>query len=204
MNSYANYTLSEEIATNSKYKGNFGPLRAPTNIRVTSRMDHNPELCKDWFDAGYCVFGNSCIYIHDRYDYKTGWEMDRDFEKQERERWRRINDPTYQERPEYEEKLEKFKVDEQCKMCNANYTNPKTLSCGHIFCEQCANKLHDGKGKCLVCKKVLTGVMNNAEGELEKKRQLYEQMKRNFESEAEKKKLEKKRWKNEDSQSVFQ
>ena len=45
--------------------------------------------------------------------------------------------------------------------------------------------------------------MNNAEGELEKKRALYEQMKSNFESEAGNKKLERKRWKDEDSQSVF-
>ena len=42
-------------------------------------MDHNPELCKDWFVSGYCVFGNSCIYIHDRYDYKSGFELEKDF-----------------------------------------------------------------------------------------------------------------------------
>ncbi len=25
---------------------------------------------------GYCGFGDSCIYIHDRGDYKTGWELE--------------------------------------------------------------------------------------------------------------------------------
>ena len=81
---------------NSKHKSNFGPIRAPTNIRISCRFDYNPELCKDWHDCGYCVFGNSCLYSHDRTNYKTGWELEKDYEQQERERWKRINNPDYQ------------------------------------------------------------------------------------------------------------
>lgn len=48
------------------------------------------------------MFGNSCIYSHDRSNYKTGWEMEKDFERSERERWRRINNPDLaDEEPDY-------------------------------------------------------------------------------------------------------
>lgn len=97
LNGYANYNANEEVAKNSKHRSNFGPIRAPTNIRISCRFDYNPELCKDWHDSGYCVFGNSCLYSHDRTNYKTGWELEKDFEQQERERWKRINNPDYKE-----------------------------------------------------------------------------------------------------------
>lgn len=61
-------------------------MKALTNLRSTIRIDHNPALCKDYHDTGYCVFGNSCIYIHDRGDYKTGWQLEEDWEKEQKEK----------------------------------------------------------------------------------------------------------------------
>ena len=29
------------------------------------------------------MFGNSCIYLHDRGDYKTGWELEEDYRKEQ-------------------------------------------------------------------------------------------------------------------------
>jgi RING finger protein 113A len=54
--------------------------KAPTTVRNTCRFDYHKGLCKDWHDAGYCIFGDSCIYMHDRGDYKTGWELEKDWE----------------------------------------------------------------------------------------------------------------------------
>lgn len=42
-------------------------------LKILFRFDYDPSLCKDWHDSGYCVFGNSCLYLHDRSNYKTGW-----------------------------------------------------------------------------------------------------------------------------------
>jgi len=53
-----------------------GPIRASSNIRATCRFDFHPSLCKDYHDTGYCVFGDSCLYLHDRGDYKSGWEQE--------------------------------------------------------------------------------------------------------------------------------
>ena len=60
-----------------------GPAKKPINVRNTVRFDYNPYLCKDWHDNGYCAFGNSCLYAHDRGDYKNGWEMENDWNKKQ-------------------------------------------------------------------------------------------------------------------------
>ena len=62
-----------------------GPLRAPKNLRNTCRFDYQPDVCKDYKDTGYCGFGDTCIFLHDRGDYKQGWQIEREWqEKQKR------------------------------------------------------------------------------------------------------------------------
>ena len=58
-----------------------GPLRATTFVRTTARFDYQPDICKDYKDTGYCGFGDTCIYLHDRGDTKSGWEMEREYEE---------------------------------------------------------------------------------------------------------------------------
>ena len=63
-----------------------GPIVAPSNVKNSCRFDYNPSLCKDWHDTGYCTFGDSCIYIHDRGDYKSGWELEKEWDDEQRKR----------------------------------------------------------------------------------------------------------------------
>ncbi len=49
-----------------------GPMRAPSNLRATVRWDYQPDICKDYKETGYCGFGDSCKFMHDRSDYKHG------------------------------------------------------------------------------------------------------------------------------------
>lgn len=58
-----------------------GPMRAPLHLRATIRWDYQPDICKDWKETGYCGFGDSCKFLHDRSDYKSGWQLDREFEE---------------------------------------------------------------------------------------------------------------------------
>lgn len=55
-----------------------GPMRAPTNLRSTVRWDYQPDLCKDYKETGFCGFGDSCKFLHDRTDYKHGWQIERE------------------------------------------------------------------------------------------------------------------------------
>lgn len=35
-------------------------------------------------ETGYCGYGDNCLYIHDRGDYKSGWELERDWEEKKK------------------------------------------------------------------------------------------------------------------------
>eukprot|EP00842_Homolaphlyctis_polyrhiza_P006175 jgi/Hompol1/6559/HPOL_000749-RA len=63
-----------------------GPLRAATNVRISSRFDYQPDICKDYKETGYCGYGDSCKFMHDRSDYKAGWQIDKDWDAQQREK----------------------------------------------------------------------------------------------------------------------
>lgn len=54
-----------------------GPIRAPTFLRATSRFDYQPDICKDYKETGFCGYGDNCKFLHDRGDYKSGWEMEK-------------------------------------------------------------------------------------------------------------------------------
>lgn len=81
MNAYANHKLTNnEINTaEESYKKKMGPSRLNSTIKNSCRFDYVLNLCKDWHDSGYCPFGNSCLYLHDRSNLKTGWELEKDF-----------------------------------------------------------------------------------------------------------------------------
>jgi RING finger protein 113A len=58
-----------------------GPLRSNQYARVTTFIDYKPDLCKDYNETGYCGFGDTCKFLHDRGDYKRGWELDKEWEE---------------------------------------------------------------------------------------------------------------------------
>lgn len=61
-----------------------GPMRGSTNIRATSRFDYQPDICKDYKETGYCGFGDTCKFLHDRSDYKSGWQLEKEWEESQR------------------------------------------------------------------------------------------------------------------------
>lgn len=80
MNDYIDYRQGfrrEHTIGNEKGTGLHGPLRASTNVRMTVRFDYQPDICKDYKETGFCGYGDACKFIHDRSDYKSGWELDK-------------------------------------------------------------------------------------------------------------------------------
>lgn len=55
-----------------------GPIRAPAHLRATVRWDYQPDICKDYKETGFCGFGDSCKFLHDRSDYKHGWQLEQE------------------------------------------------------------------------------------------------------------------------------
>ncbi|KAH3699297.1 hypothetical protein DPMN_074253 [Dreissena polymorpha] len=71
-------TAQGNAASNSVRKG---PLRAPAHLRATVRWDYQPDICKDYKETGMCGFGDSCKFVHDRSDYKHGWQLEREMDQ---------------------------------------------------------------------------------------------------------------------------
>ncbi|CAM9424612.1 unnamed protein product, partial [Laminaria digitata] len=84
---YKNHIKKDEAQIGgNKHTGTQGPIRAPTFLRATCRFDYQPDICKDYKETGFCGFGDSCKFLHDRADYKSGWAMEQEFEAKEKKR----------------------------------------------------------------------------------------------------------------------
>ena len=166
----------EPTKRDAKFRGKpkwVGPRKAPSNIRMTTVVDYNPSLCKDYNETGFCGYGNSCKYLHDRGDYKAGWQLEKEWEaKQERERRLLQGDDVSDE--------ENFEIssDEDlpfaCHICRTDFTNPVVTLCGHYFCESCAIKRYAKSKRCAICKEDTQGNFKTAHkllDRLEKKRE---------------------------------
>ena len=80
MNAYTDYTKGfrrEHTIASEKGTGMHGPLRANVHIRSSVRFDYQPDVCKDYKETGFCGYGDACKFVHDRSDYKSGWEIER-------------------------------------------------------------------------------------------------------------------------------
>jgi RING finger protein 113A len=62
-----------------------GPLKGTSNVRLNCRFDYQPDVCKDYKETGYCGYGDSCKFMHDRGDYKTGWQLEKEYDEKQRE-----------------------------------------------------------------------------------------------------------------------
>lgn len=126
-----------------------GPYRAAANIRVTTRWDYQPDLCKDYKDTGFCGFGDSCKFVHDRTDYKAGWELERDYEAGLLSK--------AHENFEVESKPEED-TPTTCGICDNPLQSPVHTKCGHYFCGTCALKNHRVNPRCAVCSAETQGI----------------------------------------------
>ncbi|KAI3389355.1 hypothetical protein SNEBB_010711 [Seison nebaliae] len=138
-----------------------GPIRAPTNVRATVRWDYEPDLCKDFKETGVCGYGSSCKFMHDRTDYKFGWQLEREY-----------NEKIYGKEDADADRYLIQSSDEQnddeflpfrCFICRESFTDPIMTKCGHYFCEKCALTHHREKSRgCFVCGQNTEGIFNPA------------------------------------------
>ncbi|KAJ1457352.1 hypothetical protein M885DRAFT_563037 [Pelagophyceae sp. CCMP2097] len=102
--SYKSYVkINDAQVGANKFTGTKGPIRAPQFARATCRFDYQPDVCKDYKDTGYCGYGDGCKFMHDRGQYKTGWQLEQEFKftkerQKEREMAGKMGDDSDEER----------------------------------------------------------------------------------------------------------
>jgi RING finger protein 113A len=131
-----------------------GPIRAAQHVRVTTRFDYQPDVCKDYKQTGFCGYGDSCIYLHDRGDTLTGWQLEQVWEQEQ-----------VQKRKQQEADMDQFLKEQEkragtnnngvagtaptsreddddglpfaCYLCRSHFKEPVVTNCGHYFCQDC-------------------------------------------------------------------
>mmetsp|Transcript_4828 Transcript_4828/g.6667 ORF Transcript_4828/g.6667 Transcript_4828/m.6667 type:complete len:348 (+) Transcript_4828:47-1090(+) len=153
-----------------------GPIRAPSFLRATSRFDYQPDICKDYKETGFCGYGDNCKFLHDRGDYKSGWQMEKEWDEkqnQKKARLMKLKNPTDEGDQEAAadegDEDTKYEIPDEgdlpfaCFICRGDFSEPVVTLCGHYFCSGCAVKrFKGGSTRCAACDKQTFGVFNKA------------------------------------------
>lgn len=158
-----------------------GPIRAAAHVRVTTRFDYEPSICKDYKETGFCGFGDTCIYLHDRSDTLTGWQLEQQYEEQQKKK-----------KEEQEKEMNAFATGSKeedggaqssilpndgipfaCHLCRSYFKDPCVTNCMHYFCEKCImDHVRNNSGACPICQKDTYSVFNQPTKLLAKKRKV--------------------------------
>ncbi|KAK7043230.1 RNA-splicing factor [Paramarasmius palmivorus] len=174
----------EEIPDDGKYRGQkayashikknkevpkamrVGPQRSNNStIRTVTIVDYQPDVCKDYKETGYCGFGDTCKFLHDRGTYLAGWQLDKLAENSKKQ----VGDDDSSDDSDSDDEDVPF----ACLICRNHYTDPIVTRCGHYFCSACAIKRFAKTPKCAACGAPTGGMFNRADkviAKIEKKR----------------------------------
>lgn len=168
-NNYRNFTEKAETFDKAVLSGK-GPQRASMHYRAICRFDYQPDICKDYKETGYCGYGDACVFLHDRGDYKSGWQLEKEWEaaekEREKERQRRLargDGDADGTDAEGTAEVEDDGLPFACLLCRKPWTvesNPVVTKCGHHFCETCA--LTKVGKRCATCNEPTHGTFNAA------------------------------------------
>jgi hypothetical protein len=125
-----------------------GPVRAAANLRVTCRFDYRPDRCKDYAETGFCGFGDSCIFLHDRSEYKSSWQLDQEWDAAQK-----AKDLAHSNQDALVKDQNVSAVPKECSVCRNDLKQPVRTRCSHYFCEACVLK----RKKCPQCNALLLG-----------------------------------------------
>jgi len=135
-------------------------------VKTTKVRSSHPDksLFNVLLETGYCGFGDTCKFLHDRGTYLAGWQLDKLAENP---------NPTAQDASDDSDSDDE-NVPFACLICRKHYTDPVVTRCGHYFCSACAIKRFAKTPKCLACGAPTAGIFNRADkiiAKINKKRQ---------------------------------
>ena len=162
-----------------------GPMRAPTFIRSTTRFDYQPDICKDYKQTGFCGFGDTCIYMHDRGDTLSGWQLERQWEDKKKKEQKKTEKDVQIFMNQMMDKInddkntpeEKIRIDDgipfACHICRSAFHDPVITTCQHYFCEHCIMEYYkDNNKSCPVCGNDTNGIFNHPTKLISKRKKL--------------------------------
>ncbi|TBU31605.1 hypothetical protein BD309DRAFT_854562 [Dichomitus squalens] len=130
-----------------------GPQRSNNStIRTVTIVDYQPDVCKDYKETGYCGYGDTCKFLHDRGTYLQGWQLDK-----------LAADPKKQANEDVSDSDSDEDIPFACILCRKPYTDPVVTRCGHYFCSACAIKRFAKTPKCAACGAPTGGIFNRAD-----------------------------------------
>jgi len=156
---YTKFVKKQDDEHGAKFR--VGPQRGSNNVRTTIRFDYQPDICKDYKETGYCGYGDSCKFLHDRGDYKSGWQLEKEWEEHQKNK---VDPNKYVIEDEDQEEELPF----ACLICRNDFVHPIVTRCGHYFCEKCALEHYKKTPKCFTCGEKTSGIFNTAKDLLKK------------------------------------
>ncbi|XP_065075530.1 E3 ubiquitin-protein ligase RNF113A-like [Ochlerotatus camptorhynchus] len=161
LNNYTQFFKKKDSALGNAASGMVrkGPIRAPSNIRSTVRWDYQPDICKDYKETGYCGFGDSCKFLHDRSDYKHGWQLEQEASTTG---GAYAADDSDGDDTKYEIHSDDDELPFKCYICRESFVDPVITKCKHYFCEKCALTNYKKSARCAICGVQTNGMFNPA------------------------------------------
>lgn len=171
-----NAAPEEEVAEDGLYHGSSkqrnqvpkaaGPVKAgPTNVRQITLVDYQPDVCKDYKETGFCGFGDTCKFLHDRGDYLHGWQLDNSFLSNQAASGSFMAQQKARDEGGADSDSDSDTEDLPfaCLICRKPFgPDPIVTLCGHYFDSACAIKRFAKTGKCFACGASTNGVFNRA------------------------------------------
>ncbi|KIP06535.1 hypothetical protein PHLGIDRAFT_30457 [Phlebiopsis gigantea 11061_1 CR5-6] len=141
-----------------------GPQRASgSTIRTVTIVDYQPDVCKDYKETGFCGYGDTCKFLHDRGTYLQGWQLDK------------LAENAQQGGDVSDSDSDEEDIPFACLICRKPYTDPIVTRCGHYFDSACAIRRFAKTPKCAACGAPTGGIFNRADKIIEKTRKKREE-----------------------------
>ncbi|KAI0743962.1 hypothetical protein C8Q80DRAFT_1184286 [Daedaleopsis nitida] len=131
-----------------------GPQRSNNStIRTVTIVDYQPDVCKDYKETGYCGYGDTCKFLHDRGTYLQGWQLDKLAANPRKDAAEEASDTDSDDED----------IPFACIICRKPYTDPVVTRCEHYLCSACAIKRFAKTPKCAACGAPTGGIFNRAD-----------------------------------------
>ncbi|KAH7649451.1 zf-C3HC4 zf-CCCH zinc finger [Cryptosporidium bovis] len=176
ISNFDEYTDSDN--TKNKYNKNIYTRRSfdtiesrNSNIKQTLVIDYQHDICKDYKETGYCGFGDTCKFLHDRSDFTSGWKLDREWNEQVKKKLKLNSGSNLCDNSNNEQENDNDKLPSYCFICKKKWVynencNPVVTLCKHYFCEKCAFSQYTKSSRCFQCNTPTRGTFNTAENVL--------------------------------------